>query len=1016
MKRFALLAALLLFVSSFPALPVASAATTSSSTTTTSQPLTTYTVAKSLTWAENFSDPSFHLDAPPSHFTFYPNGTVRLAVSSTVYLKWTFAIIPLQSPTSLEANSTYVSYTAKGPAGNTAIVSFKQQFVNGLPGNLALFGFASGTGSSWASSTFSISLKSYGSALETFDAKGCPASGCISPNGVITPQGAVCRVKLSQIVWDWCSATLQNIQVTYASGTIQLKNLVSNTAFAFLDPLGLDGTTVDYCQAASSCTKSLTTASSPDVLVLEIATICGSGTACPSSTGPATIGSVTDSASNTWTQRTSVTVNAAYSGCTTDCWRIEEWYTTWSSSGTLSVTASITGGGNVGTNGFIEMILLGVSGADTASPFDSNAAIPASATANNPSVTVSTNNANDFLISGFVGTSSGCGSFTQPSNPSSFTVIGASNNFSVCGAYKIVSSTLSSASEAWSGGGTAGMTFDAIKQASSTVTQPLNVGRESTFGGSDQTITITGSCSPSPSTFTGDNTTHNVSMNANCNYGLSVPSGYTLKTSTGTTCASGTCSTANFVYYYSLVKLGIKITTSPAGAPSGTITIAGSCGFSNSTFTADSYTHIWSGLTPSCSYSLSTSGQSGDTRYSWNVSPHPSSAFSITPPSTCAGPGTCTTYTNTTYYQLSNAYTLTPQTPSSWDGAYSGTTYGPYLSGTYLGSSGYKAACNPGTTSGGGAVTCPQPYVVNPEVIAAPGVASSASGVYFGTLVSPSLVLVLVQIENTQATSCTGMAKPAGVSSVSGAGLTYHQRATVLSAASLVSSTCYQFRLSEYYGRANTTLGQVTAFSVSLNASSNVVVMVIPVAGINRLQPFDPNAASSCTSSGTSTSVACSVSTSNPTDLILGFPDFYFGTFTYNSGFSAIDSYATSRCSSLVEISCAEGMGTSATKSSLSVGLTQATSAIYAMIGDSIQGQTWFDYDLATTASSIGSWTAQSPSSFTDTTGGNVHNVNYVQSSGGGSGNNSLLIIGALFGAGFGMIVIRRKGYGGESL
>ena len=48
----------------------------------------------------------------------------------------------------------------------------------------------------------------------------------------------------------------------------------------------------------------------------------------------------------------------------------------------------------------------------------------------------------------------------------------------------------------------------------------------------------------------------------------------------------------------------------------------------------------------------------------------------------------------------------------------------------------------------------------------------------------------------------------------------------------------------------------------------------------------------------------------------------------------------------------------------------------------------WFDYGLTVTLGTpIGNtWIAQGNHSFTDTTGGNTHNVNYIQSTGGTSG------------------------------
>src|SRR5437899_2530251 len=109
----------------------------------------------------------------------------------------------------------------------------------------------------------------------------------------------------------------------------------------------------------------------------------------------------------------------------------------------VSITATASGASYVIMNAF------GVSGANTASPFDSNAAIPASntGTGNSHSVTISTSNANDFLI-GAVGiddptdacsTATALGGFTKITDKGNVLRWGASE-------YKIVSATQTSLS------------------------------------------------------------------------------------------------------------------------------------------------------------------------------------------------------------------------------------------------------------------------------------------------------------------------------------------------------------------------------------------------------------------------------------------------------------------------------------------------------------------------------------------------------------------------------------------
>lgn len=104
----------------------------------------------------------------------------------------------------------------------------------------------------------------------------------------------------------------------------------------------------------------------------------------------------------------------------------------------------------------------------------------------------------------------------------------------------------------------------------------------------------------------------------------------------------------------STVTQPITITTLPSGSPTGTITISG-CGVSNSTFGGDG-AHTYSSLTPSCTITLATSGVSGNHRYEWDDSPHPTASTTLTF-NTCPTVGTtCSTYVNMTYYQDSEQF------------------------------------------------------------------------------------------------------------------------------------------------------------------------------------------------------------------------------------------------------------------------------------------------------------------------------------------------------------------------
>ena len=140
----------------------------------------------------------------------------------------------------------------------------------------------------------------------------------------------------------------------------------------------------------------------------------------------------------------------------------------------------------------------------------------------------------------------------------------------------------------------------------------------------------------------------------------------------------------------------IKITTLPSGAASDTISV-GVCGISNSTFSADGYTHTYTGVTASCSITLTTSGTSGSTRYEFDASPHPTASHTVIFTTASSGTGS---YSNNSYYQLQSTYKATPLTPSTWDAIYSWS-----ISGTFLGTSASTTSCT-NTANGGGAVSC----------------------------------------------------------------------------------------------------------------------------------------------------------------------------------------------------------------------------------------------------------------------------------------------------------------------
>jgi hypothetical protein len=181
--------------------------------------------------------------------------------------------------------------------------------------------------------------------------------------------------------------------------------------------LAIDGSGKNRKASVTSLTVTLTTTSSPDVIYLIVA---------EELTG-VTVSSVTDSKSLTWTARASATSTKP------------ELFTYWAvASSPLSsdtITVKMSGSGN------LDLFVFGISGADTSSPFDPNAAVPASAhgSSTSPSVLISTTGTDDMLI----------GALAAANNPtvtagSGFTKVSANDNYPVAAAeYKLVSSAQS---------------------------------------------------------------------------------------------------------------------------------------------------------------------------------------------------------------------------------------------------------------------------------------------------------------------------------------------------------------------------------------------------------------------------------------------------------------------------------------------------------------------------------------------------------------------------------------------
>lgn len=202
--------------------------------------------------------------------------------------------------------------------------------------------------------------------------------------------------------------------------------------------------------------------------------------------------------------------------------------------------------------------------------------------------------------------------------------------------------------------------------------------------------------------------------------------------------------------------------------------------------------------------------------------------------------------------------------------------------------------------------------------------------------------MVFGQTESLQFASCSGLAAPSLSGVTDASGLTWHLRTTVTSASTPSSDGwCYQFHLEEWYARPNSTLtGDTVQIHVAagLTSTQHLGLLAFGVANINQLHPYDANPNAECTGTGTSTTFACEVSTSSPDDLIIGGPDFFFGAFSFGTGYQAVSPHFAPDCTTQVDVSCSEYQTARSAESGFAVSYTQATNAIWCLIGDSIQG------------------------------------------------------------------------------
>jgi len=469
-------------------------------------------------------------------------------------------------------------------------------------------------------------------------------------------------------------------------------------------PLGLDGTATLGDYGSTSATASLTTTKSPDVIILLVTIYTGSSTV--------TVNSIT-SAHLTFTKRGSVN-NAGHES-------IEEWYAV-STSALSGETIAVAFSGSAYATG----TAFGVSGANSASPFDPSKG-PTTSTGSAgtaPTITgFSTTNTNDMIISAY-GAPGGPDSVAAGTGYSTIYHGHSPQNFGA--EYLIVYSVQSSATVGfthntnyWAG------IADAIAQASggpTAVTQPLKVTFQNTYGGSTQTVTIGGTCSPSPSSFAGDGAVHSITMNPNCAFTLSLPAGYQATGGTGSTsCSSGNCAEYDTTYEQVPVTQPISATfISANGGSVQTLTVGGGCSPSPGTFAGDGSLHSIT-ISPNCVFTLSVPGGylivnggsstscasgtcSAYTLTTYEKSPTPvSQPVTISVPEAGAPAGTytvngCSPSPTTGVTGVTTAFTMTPSCSYtiSFSGG-SGARYGFITGGSFYAASSSQATCSAGT-------------------------------------------------------------------------------------------------------------------------------------------------------------------------------------------------------------------------------------------------------------------------------------------------------------------------------
>jgi len=232
--------------------------------------------------------------------------------------------------------------------------------------------------------------------------------------------------------------------------------------------LALDGTTHCSSTTSNTCNMVLTTSNPNDVIIVV--------QAAESSGGVGQFAAVTDTGSLTWHNRAQVCSWTSGScsgdgGSGTPSSVSEDYAIASSPLSSDTITCKQTGN----TNSLISCVAFGISGANTAAPFDTHSGLPCAGESGNGvtgtsfSCTLSTSNADDMIL-GVSASSAGSGSITLGSGFSTAKCNFPDNYGNACAEEKVVSSTQSSLSVGMTSGVSATWAFigDAIVAASGT--------------------------------------------------------------------------------------------------------------------------------------------------------------------------------------------------------------------------------------------------------------------------------------------------------------------------------------------------------------------------------------------------------------------------------------------------------------------------------------------------------------------------------------------------------------------